>query len=149
MDYVFARHGVDQMLERGEIDFIVLSHWHLDHFWGIESTLKHNPRLTIYAPPHGLRRTASARRKRKHRDSWIARERRCPSAGIACLHEGDLILTGAEGEDGGGIYRLMPGVALKMFDAPMLLQVRGENVLYVNVEGKGIVPLRAAATRGS
>ena len=38
------------MLERGEIDFMVLSHWHLDHFWGIESTLKHNPRLRLYAP---------------------------------------------------------------------------------------------------
>ena len=50
MDYVFARHGVDKMLEQGEIDFMVLSHWHLDHFWGIESTLKHNPRIRIYAP---------------------------------------------------------------------------------------------------
>ena len=39
MDYVFARHGVDKMLERGEIDFMVLSHRHLDHFWGIELTL--------------------------------------------------------------------------------------------------------------
>ena len=29
---------------------MVLSHWHLDHFWGIEATLKHNPRLTLYAP---------------------------------------------------------------------------------------------------
>ncbi len=36
MDEVFRRHGVDDMLERGEIDFMVLSHWHLDHFWGIE-----------------------------------------------------------------------------------------------------------------
>lgn len=37
MDFVFAHHGVDAMLERGEIDAMVLSHWHLDHFWGIES----------------------------------------------------------------------------------------------------------------
>ena len=36
MDYVFARRGVDRMLAQGEIDFMVLSHWHLDHFWGIE-----------------------------------------------------------------------------------------------------------------
>ena len=50
MDYVFARRQVDRMLERGEIDFMVLSHWHLDHFWGIELTLKHNPQLRIYAP---------------------------------------------------------------------------------------------------
>ena len=32
-------HGVDRMLERGEIDFVVLSYWHLDHYWGIESTV--------------------------------------------------------------------------------------------------------------
>ena len=38
------------MLEQGEIDFMVLSHWHFDHFWGIESTLKHNPRIRLYAP---------------------------------------------------------------------------------------------------
>ena len=50
MDYVFARHQVDRMLERGEIDFMVLSHWHLDHYWGIESTLKHHPQLKLYAP---------------------------------------------------------------------------------------------------
>ena len=29
---------------------MVLSHWHLDHFWGIKFTLKHNPRLKLYAP---------------------------------------------------------------------------------------------------
>ena len=63
-------------------------------------------------------------------------------------HEGDLILTGAEGEDGSGIYRLMPGVALRMFDASMLLQVRGENVLYVNVEGKGIVTVTGCGHPG-
>ena len=51
-------------------------------------------------------------------------------------HEGDLILTEAQGEDGSGIYRLLPGVALRMFDCSMLLQVRGENVLYVNVAGR-------------
>ena len=38
------------MLERGEIDFIALSRWHLDHFSGIESTLKFAPDLTPYAP---------------------------------------------------------------------------------------------------
>ena len=29
---------------------MVLSHWHLDHYWGIESTLKRNPKITMYAP---------------------------------------------------------------------------------------------------
>ena len=48
-------------------------------------------------------------------------------------HEGELILTETQGEDGSGIYRLLPGVALRMFDCLMLLQVRGENVLYVSI----------------
>jgi 7,8-dihydropterin-6-yl-methyl-4-(beta-D-ribofuranosyl)aminobenzene 5'-phosphate synthase len=35
-----------------------------------------------------------------------------------------------------------------MFDATMLLQVRGENVLYVNVEGKGIVTVTGCGHPG-
>jgi 7,8-dihydropterin-6-yl-methyl-4-(beta-D-ribofuranosyl)aminobenzene 5'-phosphate synthase len=148
MDYVFARHGVDRMLGRGEIDCLVLSHWHLDHFWGIESTLKHNPRLKIYAPA-----------------TWRAEDRALLKEGAdirvedtsgrlvtICRndvpHEGDLILTEVQGEDGSGLYRLMPGVALHLFDASILLQVRGENVLYVNVEGKGIVTVTGCGHPG-
>ena len=63
-------------------------------------------------------------------------------------HEGDLILTEAQGEDGSGIYRLLPGVALRMFDASMILQVRGENVLYVNVADKGIVTVTGCGHPG-
>ncbi len=147
MDYVFARHHVDRMLERGEIDFMVLSHWHLDHFWGIESTLKHNPRLKLYAPA-----TSSEQdRFLLAGNGGIEVERDGASVSICrntVPHEGDLILTRAEGEDGSGIHRLMPGVALRMFDASMLLQVRGENVLYVNVEGKGIVTVTGCGHPG-
>ena len=63
-------------------------------------------------------------------------------------HEGDLILTEAQGEDGSGIYRLLPGVALRMFDCSMLLQVRGENVLFVNVADKGIVTVTGCGHPG-
>ena len=63
-------------------------------------------------------------------------------------HEGDLILTDAQGEDRSGIYRLMPGVALRMFDCSMLLQVRGENVLFVNIAGEGIVTITGCGHPG-
>ena len=93
MDYVFARHGVDRMLERGEIDFMVLSHWHLDHFWGIESTLKHNPRLKLYAP-------ATWRAEDwvllKEKGNIQVEDRQGRSISICkndVAHEGDLILT--------------------------------------------------------
>jgi 7,8-dihydropterin-6-yl-methyl-4-(beta-D-ribofuranosyl)aminobenzene 5'-phosphate synthase len=147
MDYVFARHGVDRMLERGEIDFMVISHWHLDHFWGIESTLKHRPRLTLYAPATW---SEQDRFLLAGQGSIKALDRGGESISIcgnSVPHEGDLILTNAKGEDG-GVYRLMPGVALKMFDASMLLQVRGENVLYFNVEGKGIVTVTGCGHPG-
>ena len=52
MDYVFARQGIDRMLERGEIDFMVLSHWHLDHFWGIEFDAQAQPATQAVRPGH-------------------------------------------------------------------------------------------------
>ena len=148
MDYVFAREGVDRMLEWGEIDFMVLSHWHLDHFWGIESTLKHDPRLKLYAP-------ATWRPEDwvllKEKGNIQVEDRQGRSISICkndVPHEGDLILTKSEGETGEGLYRLLPGVALRMFDASMLLQVRGENVLYVNVADKGIVTVTGCGHPG-
>jgi 7,8-dihydropterin-6-yl-methyl-4-(beta-D-ribofuranosyl)aminobenzene 5'-phosphate synthase len=148
MDYVFARHGIDRMLARGEIDCLVLSHWHLDHFWGIGSTLRHNPRLKIYAPA-----------------TWQAADRALLCEGaelrvgdvsgrsvLLCRndvpHTGELILTREEGENGSGLYPLMPGVALRLFDAEILLQVRGENVLYVNVADKGVVTVTGCGHPG-
>lgn len=148
MDDVFARHGVDNMLERGEIDFMVLSHWHLDHFWGIESTLKHNPRLTVYAPATWR---PEDRALLKEKGDIRTEDRRGRSISICkndVVHEGELVLTREHGEAGSGIYRLLPGVALRMFDVPILLQVRGENVLYVNVADKGIVTVTGCGHPG-
>ncbi|MBK8211985.1 MAG: MBL fold metallo-hydrolase [Rhodospirillales bacterium] len=148
MDEAFARQGVDKMLERGEIDFMVLSHWHLDHFWGIESTLKHNPRLKLYAPSTWR---AEDRILLMQKGNIRVEDSNGRSVSICknnVPHEGDLILTETQGEDGSGLYRLLPGVALRMFDASMLLQVRGENVLYVNVADKGIVTVTGCGHPG-
>ena len=77
MDYVFARHQVDRMLERSEIDFMVLSHWHLDHFWGIESALKHNPAAQNVRPGHMARgRPALVEEKRQYRGQGSRRSNR-------------------------------------------------------------------------
>lgn len=148
MDHVFARHGVDGMLERDEIDFMVLSHWHLDHFWGIESTLKHNPKLRIYAPVTWCREDRALLREGGSVDVENRDGRKVSICTNTVPHEGELILTEAQGEDGSGLYRLFPGVALHMFDASMLLQVRGENVIYVNVVDKGIVTVTGCGHPG-
>jgi 7,8-dihydropterin-6-yl-methyl-4-(beta-D-ribofuranosyl)aminobenzene 5'-phosphate synthase len=148
MDEVFRRSRVDEMLEEGEIDVMVLSHWHLDHFWGIESTLKHNPKIRIFAPAtwRSEDRALLQDRQAFAVDAHDGRKVEICKNDVA--HEGELVLTETAGEDGSGVYRLLPGVALRMFDASMLLQVRGENVLYVNVAEKGLVTVTGCGHPG-
>ena len=40
MDECFKREGIDKMLTNGEIEFLFISHEHLDHLWGLETVLK-------------------------------------------------------------------------------------------------------------
>jgi 7,8-dihydropterin-6-yl-methyl-4-(beta-D-ribofuranosyl)aminobenzene 5'-phosphate synthase len=148
MDYAFARRGIDRMLERGEIEFMVRSHWHLDHFWGIESTLKHDPRLKLYAPATWRPEDRVLLKEKGHIQVEDHQGQSISICKNDVPHEGELILTEPGGDAGEGIYRLLPGVALRMFDASMLLQVRGENVLYVNVAGKGIVTVTGCGHPG-
>lgn len=148
MDYVFSRHGVDQMLQRGEIDMMVLSHWHLDHFWGIQSTLKHNPQIMLYAPSTWRAEDRALLQERAAITVDDRDGRPVRICGNEVPHEGPLVLTTPEGNDGSGLYRLMPGVALHLFDASMLLQVRGENVLYINVADKGLVTVTGCGHPG-
>ena len=113
MERRFAEEGIDALLQRGEIECLVISHEHFDHFWGIEATLKHCPDLTVYVP-QGF-----------HDEGFALIER----AG----HTGDVIVVEA-----GAPLRLFAGVALVHFDMKTLGQVQGENVLYFNVAGKGL-----------
>jgi 7,8-dihydropterin-6-yl-methyl-4-(beta-D-ribofuranosyl)aminobenzene 5'-phosphate synthase len=148
MDTVYERRGIPEMLERGEIDFMVLSHWHLDHFWGIESTLKHNPGLTIYAPRtwHGEDRALLEEKAHLAVDDHDGRSVAICKNDVR--HEGALILTGPEGAEGDGLYRPLPGLAIHMFDVPILLQVQAENVLYFNVKDKGVVTVTGCGHPG-
>ena len=148
MDYVYQRHGVDMMLERGEIDFMVLSHWHLDHFWGIESTLKHDPALTLYAPHTWRAEDRALLRERAHHRAMDSAGHGVDICQNDVAHTGSLVLTEPDGEDATGIYNPIPGLAIRMFDEPFLLQIRGENVLYFNVRDKGIVTVTGCGHPG-
>jgi len=50
MDRRFTEEGIDRLLQQGQIEALIISHEHFDHFWGIGSTLKHCPSLPIYVP---------------------------------------------------------------------------------------------------
>ena len=146
VDYIYEMNGIPAMLKSGEIEFMVLSHWHLDHYWGIESTLKHKPDIKMYAPktyyPEDMKLLKGAHltaKNKEGKDIHICKN--------DVPHKGELVLCKPDGEKD-GVYSPMPGVAIKNFDVPILLRVRGENVLYFNVQDKGIVTVTGCCHPG-
>jgi len=113
MDRRFAEEGIDLRLARGEIECLIISHEHFDHFWGVGSTLKRCPAITIYVPegfhPEGF----DLIHKLGHTGKLIT-----------VVPDQPLVLA--------------PGVALVNFRMETLLQVKGENLLYFNIQDKGI-----------
>ncbi len=114
MDRRFAEEGIDRLLRQGQIEALIISHEHFDHFWGIGSTLRHCPGLTIYVP-EGFH-----------------------PAGFAFIqqqgHTGAVITVPTDQP-----LALFPGLALVSFPMSTLLQVQGENVLYANLQDQGLV----------
>lgn len=113
MDRRFAEEGIDQLLQQGQIEALIISHEHFDHFWGIGSTLKHCPGLTIYVP-EGFH-----------------------PAGFDLIrqqgHTGTVVTVPVDQP-----LVLFPGLALVNFPMHTLLKVDGENVLYAHLAGRGM-----------
>ncbi len=148
VDYVYdEKSDMGKLLVSGKVNTMVLSHWHLDHYWGIESTLKRNPKITMYAPktyyPEDMKLLKGGTNVAKTKDGKevIINKNSVP-------HQGKLILTDTKGEKGTAVYQLMPGVAVKMFDVPIGLRVRGENVIYCNIKDKGLVTVTGCCHPG-
>lgn len=148
MDYVFEMNGIPDMLKSGEIEFMVLSHWHLDHLWGIESTLKHKPDIKMFAPSTYYPEDMALLKEKAHHKVTDKDGKDVLICKNDVPHTGELFLTEADGENGKGVYNPMPGMAIKMYDVPILLRVRGENVLYFNVKDKGIVTVTGCCHPG-
>ncbi len=125
MDECFKREGIDRMLESGEIEALFISHEHLDHFWGLETVLKHNPKIKIFIPgsfysegQHFLR----------------GAEYITPGAKNSIPHKGKLVQLAP-----GHINKLYEGCAGVAFDLPIVFRVRGEQSLFFNVKDRGMV----------
>jgi len=114
MERRFTEEGIDRLLAEGAIDCLVISHEHFDHFWGIGVTLRYCPALPIYVPegfqPEGLRLI-------QHHG-----------------HTGPVIRVPPQQP-----LRLFPGCALVQFPMQTLLRIQGENVLYFEVQNRGLV----------
>ncbi|NLT24158.1 MAG: MBL fold metallo-hydrolase [Syntrophorhabdus sp.] len=125
MDKAFEREGIGSMLKKGEIEFLYVTHEHFDHFFGIESVLRHDPQIKVIIPntfyDEGYRLLAGAEFEKSKVKNSI------PYKGTLVKH------------DPAKIYRLYPGCASVTFDLPIPCRTRGEQSLYFNVKDKGIV----------
>jgi len=113
IDRRFAEEGIDE-LERTIFEGLrIISHEHFDHFWGIGSTLKHCPDIRIYIP-EGFHPAGFAHIKQQG-------------------HTGEVVTVPTDQP-----LVLFPGLALVGFPMHTLLKVDGENVLYANLQDRGL-----------
>jgi len=135
MDYAYAKVGLDKLLKERQIDFLVISHEHEDHLWGIKSVLKLHQDIPVVMPntfyPEG-----KALMDGKYRNDRSKVENDIP-------HTGKRIELGAD-----EVFKPFPGVAIKMFDIPIMLRVRGEQNLFFNVKDKGVVAVTGCCHQG-
>ena len=125
MDECFKREGIDKMLKKGEIEFLFISHEHMDHYWGLETVLKYNPKIKIFIPntfyPEGMNFLNGA-------------EYAASKARNMIPHAGELVMLTPR-----HINKLYKGCAGVAFDIPISIRVRGEQSLFFNIKDKGIV----------
>ena len=134
MDKCFKREGVDKMLQKGDIECLVISHEHLDHYWGLESTLRHNPEIKIFIPSTFYSEGMSFLNGTDFPKA---------NASNTIPHRGKLVKC-----EPGHINKLYDGCALVTFDLPIVIRVRGEESLYFNVKDKGMVCVTGCCHQG-
>ena len=134
-DYVFQKSGVDTLLEKKKIDLMVVTHEHHDHFWGIKSTLKRYQNIPMVIPntfyPEGKLLLAG-----KYKNDIAKVDNNIP-------HTGPLTELGPD-----QFMKVYPGVAIKMYDLPIMNRVRGEMNLFFNVRDKGLVTVTGCCHMG-
>ncbi len=113
MDQVYRREGIDKMLANKQFEFILISHEHFDHFWGLPVAMKYNPEIPIYYPEGFYQEGQRYIQDSGHRGK-----------AIACKP---------------GLTQMWPGVAIYNFAIPIICRVYGENSLLFNVKDVGLV----------
>lgn len=106
MDYSFQREGIDDMLRKGELEFVYISHEHMDHFWGLPVITKYRPDTPVYISdqyhPEGKAFIAASGHKGPVRE--------LPS---------------------GKVHVLFPGCGSVIFNIPILLRVQGSRSCFL------------------
>ncbi|MBF0425298.1 MAG: MBL fold metallo-hydrolase [Magnetococcales bacterium] len=132
----FEESGVAAMLARGEIEFLFLSHEHLDHLWGLQAILRYCPDIAIRVPATFSDRALA----------FIRGELAAPTHPVA---ESLIRHTGVVSKTPPGVLvSLYPGCVAVAFDLPVLLGIVGEQSLYFRVRDKGVVCVTGCCHQG-
>lgn len=123
MEYSFQREGIDDMLRKGYIEFLYISHEHMDHFWGLPVTVKYNPNIKMMI----------SNRYYPEGKALIQK----------CGYKGELVEL-----EPGKIHKLFPGCCSVTFDIPILIRVQGEHALFFNIKDKGLVTVTGCCHMG-
>ncbi|MCP5196949.1 MAG: MBL fold metallo-hydrolase [Gammaproteobacteria bacterium] len=123
MDRRFAEEGIDRLLQDGQIEALIISHEHFDHFWGIGSTLRHCPGITLYIPEGFHSRGLAFIEQQGHTGQRISVPTDHPLV-------------------------LFPGLAVANFPMHTLLRVDGENVLYAHIRDQGLAMMTGCGHGG-
>jgi 7,8-dihydropterin-6-yl-methyl-4-(beta-D-ribofuranosyl)aminobenzene 5'-phosphate synthase len=134
MEKRYKEEGVDKLLANKQIDFMVVSHEHFDHYWGIEATTKYYPDIPIYVP------------KGFYQEGYdLLKGKSFPKAKV----KNDYPHTGTVTEfSSSKVNKLFPGAALMTFDIPIICRVFGEQAFVFNVKDKGIVLITGCCHMG-
>jgi 7,8-dihydropterin-6-yl-methyl-4-(beta-D-ribofuranosyl)aminobenzene 5'-phosphate synthase len=127
MKKCFKRNGIDKMLKKREIDYLFITHEHMDHFWGLQTILELDERVNIIVPNtfysegcEYLKGKNDVPRNKAFRN--------------AIVPKGKLIQLKPN-----RVTKLYDGCAAANFDLPIMLRARGEQCLYFNIKDRGIV----------
>jgi 7,8-dihydropterin-6-yl-methyl-4-(beta-D-ribofuranosyl)aminobenzene 5'-phosphate synthase len=114
MSWVFEREGVAAKIENGLIERAILSHEHLDHFWGLPALTKLNRMVPFWVPS-----TLS-------QDAWNFIDDSKLKGQITQVTPGT-------------VHKHFPGFATTVINCSPILAIHGEQVLFFNVKDKGLV----------
>ena len=132
----FRETGVDKMLKHGEIDALIISHEHFDHFWGLQSLLQCNNSIPILIHQGFSQRAIHfIRGTNNHHNNY-------PENNIG--HSGEIYIY----KNTRGITGIGEGIGLSYFDMPIMLGIVGEQSLYFNIYGLGIVGVTGCCHQG-
>ena len=118
MHECFKREGIDKMLQNGEIDTLIMSHEHYDHFWALPVVLKYKPDIRIII----------------HEGFYPEGRQYIKDSG----HKGELVVFKK------GRNEIESGMCTFCYDCPIITRVFGEQSIFVNVKDKRAAAIRVS-----